>query len=143
MKDLTRGMRPATILVIAALAGGCTLIPPEGPSILAQRPKIDSGPSAQRLGPDGYPLLGAFPNSAAAQLPDAAVGARRGDLQSAAATQNASGTSAAAMYRQSIAEAEAVRAQTRRDVDAAVSTGQSVGAPAMTNEEVLRRIEGR
>ncbi|MBC8128883.1 MAG: hypothetical protein H7Y08_01025 [Rhizobiaceae bacterium] len=132
------------VLCVAPLATACGLIPPEGPSQLDMRPRIDSGPSAQRLGPDGYPLLGAFPSSAAAQLPDAEVVAERGQLQSAAGTQAATLRSGNAEYVRSVADSKAAQTATRQEVDAAVSQARGSDGPlTVTSEDVLREIEGR
>lgn len=136
-------MRLVAVLAVAPLAGGCNLIPPEGPSKLAQRPPIASGPSAQRLGPDGYPQLGAFPRSATTQLDDATVTAERGSLKAAASSQNVAAGSAAAQYQRSVADAKLVQAQTRRDVEAAVAVQRGGNEPAADGEDVLRAIEGR
>lgn len=140
----SRSMRLVTLAALVPLAAACgTLVPAEGPSKYAQRPKIDSGPSSQRLGPDGYPLLGAYPKAATVQLTEPVVVAERNTLKATAGVQN-TGVSSAAEYRRSLAEAAAVRAQTRRQVDAAVSGSGGAGAGAdASGEDVLRQIEGR
>ena len=149
MRTMThpRDMRLVAVLALAAALTGCgVLVPAEGPSKLAQRPKIDSGPSAQRLGPDGYPLLGAFPKSAAAQLPEATVVAERGAMKATAAANNTGASTASADYQRSLAEAAALRAETRRNVDSAVANGAgsvSSTEAAASSEEILRQIEGR
>lgn len=89
-KTMINALRGASLLAICAvlpLVGCAPLMRPEGPSKVAQRAPIDSGPSTQRRGPDGYPLLGAFPSSAAPQLADAEVNAERSGLQGAQAGQ--------------------------------------------------------
>lgn len=133
---------------LAGMASCGAIIPPEGPSLLAERPVIASGPSGQRRGPDGYTQLGAFPNSAAAQLADGTVVAARNDLAATGAAQNAlvPAGAAAADYRRSVAEAEAVRRQQGKDVEAALSVDKAAepaGPAGPTTEEILREIEGR
>lgn len=140
----SRDMRLVAVLALAPLLAACnSLIPEEGPSKLAMRPRIDSGPSNQRLGPDGYPLLGAFPNSAAPQLTEPTVVAERGSLKATAAVQNAGASTAAADYRRKLAEAAAARAQAHRQVDAAVAHGAGPADPSAdaNGAAVLRQIE--
>lgn len=150
MTHIPRGTRLVGGLALAVLAtqilSGCNFIPPEGPSQLDMRPKIESGPSAQRLGPDGYPLLGAFPRSAAAQLPDDRVVAERGQLKSIAGAQAATVTPGNPAYAASVTEALTVQDATRRDVDAAVSQARGTDGPLTTaadSDAILREIEGR
>ena len=148
MRTMThpRDMRLVAVLALAAALTGCgVLVPAEGPSKLAQRPKIDSGPSAQRLGPDGYPLLGAFPKSATTQLGEPEVVAERQALKATATVQNTGVGSASADYRRSLAEAAAVRAQAHRQVNAAVAQGTSQPGDEAdaTGADVLRQIEGQ
>lgn len=139
-----RALRGAAVLVVLPIVAGCGLIPPEGPSQIDMRPRIDSGPSAQRLGPDGYPLLGAFPKSAAAQLPEAKVVAERGQLQSVAGAQAATVQSGSAEYQRSVADSRAAQATTRRDVDVAVAQARGTDGPlTATSDDVLRDIEGQ
>ncbi|BDA85038.1 hypothetical protein Sa4125_25800 [Aureimonas sp. SA4125] len=121
MNNVLRGARLLAIVALVPLGGCETFFRPEGPSKVAQRAPIDSGPSTQRRGPDGYPLLGAFPSSAAAQLPDATVNAERGGLQGAKVGQGTEGATAAADYERSLAEARALRLKTVQDVDAAIA----------------------
>ena len=123
MINALRGARLLAIIALVPLVGCQPLFRPEGPSKMAQRAPIDSGPSTQRRGSDGYPLLGAFPSSAAAQLPDATVNAERSDLQGAQASQGTAGTNAAAEYDRSLAQARALRLKTHQDVDAAITAG--------------------
>lgn len=142
----SRDLRLVAVLALIPLLAACnSLIPEEGPSKLAMRPRIDSGPSNQRLGPDGYPLLGAFPNSAARQLSERTVVAERGSLKATAAVQNAGASTAAADYKRKLAEAAAARAQAHRQVDAAVARGTGtaeIGVDA-NGAAVLRQIEGQ
>ncbi|GGD18579.1 hypothetical protein [Aureimonas glaciei] len=123
MINALRGASLLAIFVVLPLVGCAPLMRPEGPSKVAQRAPIDSGPSTQRRGPDGYPLLGAFPSSAAPQLADAEVNAERSGLQGAQAGQGTEGATADADYARQLAEANALRLKTRQDVDAAVATG--------------------
>lgn len=133
--------------VLQVLASCGSLVPAEGPSLLAQRPAIDSGPSAQRRGADGYTQLGAFPLSAAPQLPDATIGTERAQLRSAGATQNGLLPDAAAEYQRSIAEGKAIKLRQQKEVAAALAPDGTSAAPpepaAQTSEDVLREIEGR
>lgn len=121
----------------------CNIVPPEGPSLLAQRPNRDFGPSAQRLDENGYPLLGAFPNQAAPQLDSAVVAQDRRNLLSAGRSQNAEVRSAAAEYNQSVAEARKIRSQHEADVTEITSVEIRKDAARKSNEDVLRQIEGR
>ena len=122
MNNALRGARLLAIFALVPLVGCQSFYRPEGPSKVAQRAPIESGPSTQRRGPDGYPLLGAFPSSAATQLTDATVNAERSGLQGAQAGQGSAGANAAADYDRSLAEAKALRLKTHQDVDAAIVT---------------------
>lgn len=140
-----RDLRLVAVLALIPLMAGCgSLVPAEGPSKLAQRPRIDSGPSAQRQDADGYPVLGAFPKSASAQLTEPEVIAERGALKATGTRQNVGVGTAASDYRRSLAEAAAVRAQARRQVDAAVAKGAGGSAAESDADgaDVLRQIEG-
>jgi hypothetical protein len=123
MINALRGASLLAIFVVLPLVGCAPFMRPEGPSKMAQRAPIDSGPSTQRLGPDGYPLLGAFPNSAAPQLADGEVTTERSGLQGAQAGQGTAGATADADYARQLAEARALRLKTRQNVDAAIAAG--------------------
>ena len=152
MASNTRGRRFLALCAVTPLLAGAAscgaIIPPEGPSLLAERRAIANGPSGQRRGPDGYTQLGAFPNSAATQLADGTVGAARNDLATVGAAQNAVSPAgaAAADYQRSVAEAEAARLQQGKDVEAALAVdkgAEAAGPAGPTTEEILREIEGR
>ncbi|GGD90846.1 hypothetical protein GCM10011390_06930 [Aureimonas endophytica] len=133
----------AGMLGLTAPLAACNIIPPEGPSLLAQRPDRNFGPSAQRLDKDGYPLLGAFPNQAAPQLDSAAVASDRQSLLASGRAQNAEVRSAAAEYQQSVAQAKKIRAQHEANVTELTSIEVQQNAARKTNDDVLRQIEGR
>ena len=102
--------------------------------------------SKQRLDDDGYPLLGAFPGTAAPQLTDAEVSRDSGRFNGVASERAA--TPAANDYAARLARADAVRRRQLADVNAALakkptpakSTG-SKGSSGPTPEEVLKQIE--
>ncbi|WP_161992656.1 hypothetical protein [Aureimonas leprariae] len=119
----------------------CNIIPPEGPSLIAQRPNRDFGPSSQRQDKNGYPLLGAFPGAAAKQLDPNAVAQDRAGMLAAANQQNNEVRSASAEYQQSVAEAQAIRAQHQQDVQAITSTQSRSDSARKSNEDVIRQIE--
>ncbi len=134
----------AAAAALSSLQGCNAYLPQDGgPSPLAQRPNHQFGPSNQRLDEDGYPLLGAFPGQAAQQLDSRAVAADTSQLSTAANQQNAQVRSAAAEYRQSLTEAQAIRAQHRADVTAITAVEVQRNAARRSNDEVLRQIEGR
>lgn len=132
---------------LPAMASCGSIFPPEGPSLLAQKPIIDSGPSGQRRGPDGYVQLGAFPNVAASQLPDSTVVAERTDLKTVGTAQNGLETTAAADYQRSLAEAKAAKLQQRKEIEASLALDKASAAKAapagQTSQEILLEIEGR
>ena len=125
--------------------GGCQSMFPgeEDPAIALMRSAAaDSGPSAQRLDAGGFPMLGAFPDSAAPQLPDAAVASERQRLQAAAAAQN--GAAAASDYQASIEALESLKQRQRAEAEAALTDpGGEPPAAGASPEDVLRQIEGR
>lgn len=141
MPAWSRCLLLAGAVVAAAPLAGCNIIPPEGPSLIAQRPNRDFGPSSQRQDKNGYPLLGAFPGAAAPQLDSNAVAQDRANMLAAGNQQNNEVRSAAAEYRQSVGEAQAIRAQHQRDVNALTSTPVNRDSARRSNEEVLRQIE--
>ncbi len=143
---MTAWTRCLLLIGVAALGplAGCNILPPpEGPSLLAQRPDRSFGPSSQRLDENGYPLLGAFPGQAAPQLDSAAVASDRDGLLSAARQQNNQVRSASAEYQSSVAAARKIRAQHEKDVNAITSIEVQRNAARKSNEDVLRQIEGR
>lgn len=135
-------LRAGAVAVLASLAA-CNIIPPEGPSLLAQRPNPNFGPSSQRLDENGYPLFGAYPGQAAPQLDNAAVAQDRASLLADGTAQNNQVRSASAEYNRSLAEARRIRAQHEADVTELTSIEIQKNAARKTNEDVLRQIEGR
>ncbi|WP_156382209.1 MULTISPECIES: hypothetical protein [unclassified Aureimonas] len=142
--------RGGSLCALAGLAfglAGCqSILPGDGPSRLALRQAPVVASSGQKLGPDGYPLLGAFPNSAAPQIDDASVQAARGGLETAATSQNATAASANASYQAKLAEMQAIKTQQSKDVAAALApppAGTSAKPAADDPAAVLREIEGR
>ncbi|MEF2071018.1 hypothetical protein [Consotaella aegiceratis] len=95
--------------------------------------------STQRLGPDGYPLLGAMPTAATRQMSNAEVVHQRSALQTSARATTAAGARSGTPYGQSIAQLTAAR----RQANAAAASGSSGSAARRipTPEEVLQEIE--
>jgi hypothetical protein len=135
----------AAMAAAAGLAGCQSILPGDGPSRLALRQVPVVASSGQRLGPDGYPLLGAFPNSATTQIDNASVQAAKSDLKGAAASRQANAASTDAVYRGKLAEMESIKAAQRKAVAEATAPSAE---PAKTRvvadpDAVLREIEGQ
>ena len=114
------------IAIVAAMlpAAGCQSLFGEEPntSVGAQRLAATAPvASSQRLGEDGYPLLGAFPGKAATQLTDAEVSSDRSRFNGLA-TQRSAGSAPAgadtAGYDAAVARAAALRASQAEAVQA-------------------------
>lgn len=140
-----RACRLASFAVLLALAGCQSMFPGEEDPALAlmRSAAAESGPSAQRLDAGGFPMLGAFPDAAASQLPDATVASERQRLQSAAAEQNAAAT--ASTYQTSIQEMESIKQRQQAEAAAALAepaSGPAAGA-ASSSETVLKQIQGK
>ncbi|MCQ0990001.1 hypothetical protein [Jiella marina] len=103
--------------------------------------------SGQRLGPDGYPQLGAYPNAAAPQVEDAVVAQQQGRMNAIASRRR--GRASSAQYEADIARMTRLRQEQARTVDQALAerpAAEGEGSagrtgPSRTPEEVLRRIE--
>ncbi|WP_185982742.1 hypothetical protein [Aureimonas mangrovi] len=78
-------------------------------------PPAPSGPSSQRLGRDGYPLIGAYPTTAGPQADQATVAATQARFANVAARAGPAGT---ARYDQSVSELSTL-ASTRQSEAAA------------------------
>ncbi|MEF2550568.1 hypothetical protein VQ042_04210 [Aurantimonas sp. A2-1-M11] len=130
------------LLPVAACQSDDTSI---GALRLAASPDV---PSSQRADADGYPLLGAYPGKAAAQLTDAEVQAEQARL-AAAASQHAGAAAAPSGFAGKIQRAESVRQQQAAEVEAVLATqpsprdasGNRPTRTVPTPEEVLRQIE--
>lgn len=159
--------RALAAVVLGGLLAGCqsaTDDPAMMQPVSYQRVAPD-GQSGQRLGPDGYPMLGAFPNVAAPQVDDATVSAQ--EQRTAALATRSRGRSSARGYEADIARMQRVKREQAEEVEAALAakpdrsavsvdartgnatgtgTGSSPGtgtgaAPSRTPEEVLRQIQ--
>ncbi len=131
----------ALVAVIAPVAGCQAMFGDDQTSIGEQR-LATSAPvaSKQRLGDDGYPLLGAFPGTAAPQLTDAEVTSDSSRFNGLAAQRSAS--SGATDYDAKIARAEALRTQQAAEVEAAMAKKPNSAKPTRpTPADVLKQIE--
>ncbi|ORE98288.1 hypothetical protein [Aurantimonas sp. 22II-16-19i] len=151
--------RALAAVVLGGLLAGCQSAydDPAMPQAVSYQRVAPDGRSGQRLGPDGYPLLGAFPNVAAPQVDDATVSAQ--ERRTAAVATRGRGAGSARGYEADIARMQRVRRQQAEEVEAALAakpdrsavsvdarTGTSTGtgtgaAPSRTPEEVLRQIQ--
>lgn len=139
---------PSTLRVLALVAAmapvaGCQAMfgDDQDNSIGAQR-LAASAPvaSRQRLGDDGYPLLGAFPGTAAPQLTDAEVANDSARFNSLAAQRSAAPN--ATGYEAKIARAEALRKRQEAQVKAEMAKRPRPAKPtAPTPQQVLQQIE--
>ena len=132
----------ALVAAIAPFAGCQAMFGDDQTSIGEQRLAV-SAPvaSKQRLGDDGYPLLGAFPGTAAPQLTDAEVSSDSSRFNGLAAERTA--TPSTADYDAKIARADAVRARQAAEVEAAKAkrAAARVRPTGPTPAEVLKQIE--
>jgi len=105
------------------------------------------GGSAQRRDEDGYPLLGAYPRSAAPQLKDETVKAEQARLNAVAdERKSATSKSTAQEYASDIQPLRSVRQEQAATVDKALKNRPKAKAatakkPATRPEDVLRQIE--
>lgn len=94
--------------------------------------------STQRLDKDGYPLLGAYPSSAAPQLSDAEVTGQERSLSTRVVP--AAGAANTAAYDAKVAQARAVRARQAAEVDKALAgtsgTMTQPSDPAAVRQEI-------
>ena len=132
----------ALVAAIAPVAGCQAMFGDDQTSIGEQR-LAASAPvvSSQRLGDDGYPLLGAFPGAAAPQLTDAEVSSDSSRFNGMAAERTAAPNTTD--YAAKIARAEALRAQQAASVEATTAKQASARAKPTgpTPAEVLKQIE--
>ncbi|WAP69235.1 hypothetical protein [Jiella pelagia] len=134
---------------MAAFVSGCQSAydAPMSVQNVAYQPVAPDGRSGQRLGPDGYPLLGAYPNVAAPQVDDAAVAAQ--EQRAAALANRRRGGVSNRSYEAAIARMNRLKRQQAEDVEAALArkpeqASVSVGTgatPSRTPEDVLREIQ--
>ncbi|MFD2238510.1 hypothetical protein [Aureimonas populi] len=134
-------MKNMALKALAALSlgvlGGCQGFTPrdDDPGIpLVVAPQVERGPSSQRLGPDGYPLIGAYPRAATSQATAEAVAetqaryanvagrarpvgaADTGALAATAAGRAAEAASRNAQYARTVEELQAVAREQQRRV---------------------------
>ncbi|MBO0902570.1 hypothetical protein [Jiella sonneratiae] len=138
-----------TALAMTAALAGCQAAYEEAmtPQTVAYHPVAPDGRSGQRLGPDGYPMLGAYPDAAAPQVDDATVAAQR--RRAAALAGKRGGAASTRGYDAEIARLKRLKRRQAEEVDAALarkpeSAAVKVGsgqAPSRTPEEVLRQIQ--
>ncbi len=144
-----RAIRALSVAALAAFVSGCQSADdaPMSAQGVAYQPAPPDGRSGQRLGPDGYPLLGAYPNAAAAQVDDATVAAQ--ERRGAELASRRGGRASTRSYEAEIARMKRVKRQQSEDVEAALArkpekSAVSVGTgatPSRTPEEVLRQIQ--
>ncbi|KQT53219.1 hypothetical protein ASG43_18510 [Aureimonas sp. Leaf454] len=146
IKKMRGSSLAAVSCTVMALAGCQSILPGDGPSRLALRQIPVVASSGQRLGPDGYPLLGDYPNAATAQIDTASVEAAKSELKAAGASRRADAASTDAAYRSKLAEMESIKAGQRRAVaEAAAPPAESPKARVSGSDPdaVLREIEGQ
>lgn len=127
-------MAVAAVAAMGLPAAGCQFVPrdetPNLPPQLANLP--DAGPSAQRRDAAGWPMLGAFPNTATAQVSDEEVAATRA-RQSRIAGRGAGST--APSYQRDVNELQALAARQRArgaalDAEPAAAAGADASSRA-------------
>ncbi|NDW03193.1 hypothetical protein [Jiella pacifica] len=146
------GQMAIRALAAAALAGfvsGCQSAydAPMSAEQVAYQPAGPDGRSGQRLGADGYPLLGAYPNAAAPQIDDASVTAQDQRAKTLAARRK--GGVSTRGYEAEIARLKRLKRQQAQDVETALArkperSAVSVGTgakPSRSPEDVLREIQ--
>lgn len=141
--------RALAAVVAAGLLAGCQSYQDAAmaPEAVSYRPVPPEGRSGQRLGPDGYPLLGAYPNAAAPQVDDATVAAQQ--RRAASLAYRRRGAASSRGYEAEVARMQRLKRQQAKDVDEALASrptgsGVSVGTkqtPSRSPDDVLRRIE--
>ncbi|SJZ49667.1 hypothetical protein [Consotaella salsifontis] len=138
--------RVARLAAICALitAGACQSVfsGGEDPAV-ALRPTPVQVDSAQRLGNDGYPLLGAMPRAATAQMSDADVQQQRTSLEAAANVNAATSAATANAYSQAIDTLHQTADKQRKDVADLYGDTSPSNKRIVKPEEVLRQIEGQ
>lgn len=141
-------LRALAATAMAALFSGCQSADgPMSAQNVAYQPVAPDGRSGQRLGVDGYPLLGAYPQAAAPQLEDAAVMAQ--EQRATALANQRKGSVSTRGYEAEIARLNRLKRQQAEDVEAALArkpeqASVSVGTgatPSRTPEDVLREIQ--
>ncbi|MBO0662810.1 hypothetical protein LQ948_08415 [Jiella sp. MQZ9-1] len=141
--------RALALATLAVVVAGCQSADERTGAMQAasfQRVPPD-GRSGQRLGPDGYPLLGAYPNAAAPQLSDATVKAGLSRAEAIAARRK--GATSSRSYQAEIARLKRLRRQQLAEVKKVMAqkpstTQTNVGTkakPSQSPDEVLRQIE--
>ncbi|WP_102959176.1 hypothetical protein [Mangrovicella endophytica] len=132
----------ATILLSACQSDDAALY--ADPAVASMRSAVPANlPSTQQLDDEGYPLVGAYPTSAATQLKDAEVVNERRGLQAAASVQNAAAVSTSAAYGQSIRDLSAIQKKQRAEAEAALAQRRDPAITPASAEAVLRQIEGQ
>ena len=114
MRMAARGLVVIASLCAATLAG-CQSYIPRAEDPIRPVPLAASMPptsSSQRLDEDGYPMIGAYPTAAGAQLTDDEVRSNRAGLAQSAAGRGAPVDTSG--YRRSVAEMKALAAQQRK-----------------------------
>ncbi|MCE7030042.1 hypothetical protein [Jiella avicenniae] len=144
-----RAIRALAAAALAAFVSGCQSADdaPMSAQNVAYRPVAPDGSSGQRLGADGYPLLGAYPNAAAPQIDDASVAAQEGRARALAARRK--GGVSTRGYEAEIARMKRIKRQQAQEVETALAkrperNAVSVGTgvkPSRSPEDVLREIQ--
>jgi len=125
----------AAALLLGLPIGGCQQFLPRDdtpilPPQLANLP--DPGPSAQRRDAQGFPMLGAYPATATAQVSDEEVAATQARYRNAGARRQ--GANAAA-YQRNVAELQAIAAQQQARGAALAAEPAADGADASSRAQ--------
>ncbi|RFC65470.1 hypothetical protein DYI37_06550 [Fulvimarina endophytica] len=143
--SLSIASRIAGLLVASLGLAGCQgLFPGEEDSSIGAARLSQAGrvASTQRLGEDGYPLLGAYPSAAAPQLSNEAVSQTKATFTGIAQSRAAAGASVSsnagtiAQLQNARARQAAVAEQTASQPAASGTTGRGPRP-----QDVLRQIE--
>lgn len=111
----------------AVTLAGCQSYVPRAEDPIRPVPLAASLPStssSQRLDEDGYPMIGAYPTAAGAQVGDDVVESTRERFAQTAARRD--GRVSEAGYRRSVTELQALAARQRKDASAALTTNADI-----------------
>ncbi len=128
----------ATLALIGAPLSACQALLPrdDTPTILpALTTAPNSGPSAQRLDANGYPLIGAYPRAATTQVSDEDVQATHDRFANVAARSTPPSEAA---YRSRVGQMQAIAATQQAEAEArlrAASTGDAAADAASSRAQ--------
>lgn len=100
--------------------------------------------SSQRVDEDGYPLLGAYPGTAAPQLTDEAVASTEAEFNTMANARAAGRTDSTGVYASNIQRSQAARQRQAAALEAASASQPAASGTTGRGprpEDVLRQIE--